>query len=395
MSDPFLKRLHLESILSFRDRTEIEFQPLNVVIGPNGSGKSNLIEIIDLYRALPGDFGSVIRRRGGAEEFLWKGDRRHPLPAYIRGTFSRHITNAAPVVVKHEFEFDSLNNKPIILNENIVEIYGGIEIKTFEFRDAIPWILMHNGKIGDEPSFVTLDQESFESQNSVLNQKKDRSFFPEIAWLGRSLEQLHIFRDWTFGPYSEVRLGSRTDDVADYLIPGSQNLGLILNELMNEDSTKFDTAMKRFLPRYERLTTSLRTGNVQIFLNEMELARPISARRLSDGTLRFMAMLALLLAPNPPPLLCIEEPELGMHPDAVSLLAELFVEASSRMQLIITTHSDALLSALNDHVGSVLVCENNGGGTEVRRLDADRLKHWLGKYSLGEIWRLGEIGGNP
>ena len=84
-----------------------------------------------------------------------------------------------------------------------------------------------------------------------------------------------------------------------------------------------------------------------------------------------------------------------MHPDAIALLAELLVDASTRMQIVVTTHSDALLSALNDHVDSVLVSENNGAGTTIENLDAERLDFWLQKYKLGEIWRLGEIGGNP
>src|SRR5207244_4994904 len=106
------------------------------------------------------------------------------------------------------------------------------------------------------------------------------------------------------------------------------------------------------------------------------------------------AMLALLLAPEPPPLLCMEEPELGLHPDAVSLLADVLVQASARTQLIVTTHSDALVSALTDQAESVLVCENRGG-TVLRRVESARLAHWLDKYRLGEIWRIGELGRNP
>ena len=80
-----------------------------------------------------------------------------------------------------------------------------------------------------------------------------------------------------------------------------------------------------------------------------------------------MAILGLLLSPTPPPLICIEEPELGLHPDAVSLLAELLVEASTRTQLIVTTHSDTLVSEFTDHADSVLVWEHQGG-TELKRL---------------------------
>ena len=133
---------------------------------------------------------------------------------------------------------------------------------------------------------------------------------------------------------------------------------------------------------------------MQFYLHESGLKSPISATRLSDGTIRFMAILALLLSPTPPPLICIEEPELGLHPDAVSLLAELLAEASTRTQLIVTTHSDTLVSGLTDHADSVLVCEHQGG-TELKRLDSGKLKHWLDRYRLGDIWRIGELGGNP
>ena len=134
---------------------------------------------------------------------------------------------------------------------------------------------------------------------------------------------------------------------------------------------------------------------MQLFIHEAGLREPVPSTRISDGTLRILAILALLLAPTPPPLLCLEEPELGMHPDAVALLAELLVDASERMQLVITTHSDVLLSALSEQVDSVIVCENDGAGTNLRRLDPEWLKHWLDEYRLGDLWRIGELGGNP
>ena len=93
-------------------------------------------------------------------------------------------------------------------------------------------------------------------------------------------------------------------------------------------------------------------------------------------------------------MICIEEPELGLHPDAVALLADVLVEASSRTQLIVTTHSDALVSGLTDNVESVLVCEYRAG-TEIKRLDSAQLKHWLDRYRLGDVWRIGQLGGNP
>jgi predicted ATPase len=116
---------------------------------------------------------------------------------------------------------------------------------------------------------------------------------------------------------------------------------------------------------------------VQIYLWEDGLKTPVPATRLSDGTIRFLALLAVLLNPEAVPLLCIEEPELGLHPDALAIIAELLVEASGQTQVVVTTHSDVLVSALTKEADSVLVTDYVGGGTEVRRLDSAKLKHWL------------------
>jgi predicted ATPase len=133
-------------------------------------------------------------------------------------------------------------------------------------------------------------------------------------------------------------------------------------------------------------------GNtVQIFLEEERWLIP--ATRLSDGTVRWLALLALLLHPSPPPLVCIEEPELGLHPDLMPPLARLLKQASERMQIVITTHSDALVDAFTDTPEDVLVCERVDGSTTMRRLDKESLSEWLEMYSLGELWSKGELGG--
>ena len=134
---------------------------------------------------------------------------------------------------------------------------------------------------------------------------------------------------------------------------------------------------------------------MQFYLHETGFAAPIPATRLSDGTIRFVALLATLLSPTPPPLVCIEEPELGLHPDAVALLADILVEASDRTQLVVTTHSDALVSALTAQPDAIVACERPGAGTELRRLDPKRLASWLEDYRLGDLWRMGRTGSEP
>ena len=135
-------------------------------------------------------------------------------------------------------------------------------------------------------------------------------------------------------------------------------------------------------------------GTQQIYFQERDLYSLVPASRLSDGTFRWLCLLAILLDPDPPPLVCIEEPEIGLHPDIVVELAELLCEASKKMQLIVTTHSSTLVDSLTQAPEAVIVCEKVKGATRLQRLKADELRPWLANYSLGELWRSGEIGGN-
>ena len=130
-----------------------------------------------------------------------------------------------------------------------------------------------------------------------------------------------------------------------------------------------------------------------LFLEERG-GRRITAARLSDGTLRYLCLLAILLHPDPPPLIAIEEPELGLHPDIIPHVARLLVAASERTQLVVTTHSRLLVDALSENPGSIVVCEQVNGESQFERLDPERLEGWLEKYSLGDLWSMGELGGN-
>ena len=109
---------------------------------------------------------------------------------------------------------------------------------------------------------------------------------------------------------------------------------------------------------------------MQTRLEEKHLNATIPLIRMSDGTIRWLALLAILLNPDPPPLVCIEEPELGLHPDMIHELAKLLVDASSRMQLIVTTHSDRLIEEFTETPEVVVVCEKDNGSSTLRRLSA-------------------------
>ncbi len=409
---PFLKSLRLQGLLSFPPDSEaIPLTPLNVLIGPNGSGKSNLIEAIELLHALPTGFASAIRSGGGVREWLWKGDNPRifgKIEVEVENFAARHIipsladlySSPYPKTLRYWLRFAEVGQRVEVIEEVLEDADqspGGTEQFYYRFveGDAVVFGL----SIWPPNKSVRRDQKVIERRSilpdeSILAQLKDPSSFPEITELGRNLGFIHSLREWNFGPDAEVRKPQPADLPADSLAPDSRNLGLIFNQLEHSGTwSEFNGYLKRFLPRFERYSTRIEGRTVQFYLHESGLKQPIPASRLSDGTIRFMAILAQLLAPTPPPLICIEEPELGLHPDALALLANLLQEASERTQLIVTTHSDALVSALTEVADSVLVCEYRNG-TVLQRLDSKKLKFWLDKYKLGEIWRIGEIGGN-
>jgi predicted ATPase len=270
----------------------------------------------------------------------------------------------------------------------------------YRFQHGRPAIRVHelvkNGMTHRTFRDVKLKRETLDPQQSVFSQRKDPDIYPEITAVAKRFGSIQIFREWMFGRSAPLRRPQPADLPTDVLLPQLVNLGLVLNDLEHRDQWgRFNELMRRFLPRYTRLTTKIVPGgSVQINLHEDGLSVPVPATRLSDGTLRFVALLAILLNAESGPLICIEEPELGLHPDAMSLLADLLVEASEKTQLIVTTHSDVLVSALTEQAESVLVCDYGENGTELKRQEAAKLKFWLEKYRLGEIWRLGKMGGN-
>ncbi len=390
----FLKSLRVDSLLSFAPGTStIDLSPLNVLIGPNASGKSNLIEVVELLRSTPTGFASAIRDGGGVREWLWKGD--FPKTATID---ARLVRAGKQSDLRYRLEFTAAGDRVEVTDEALEEAdkhkHGAKDVYFYyRFQNGHP--VLNVASNDGKRVARKLQRDSLAPDASVLSQRKEPDLYPELAWATSSFSRIQTFREWSFGRYAAVRQPQPATSPAAVLLPDASNLGLILNQIENSSAAKaFHELLKRFLPRIERVSTLTQGGTIQFFLHEDDLKTAVPATRLSDGTIRFLAMSAILLQPSPPPLVCIEEPELGLHPDALSIVADLLVDASKRTQLIVTTHSDALLSYLSLEPESVLVCENIGG-TQVRRLRADDLTSWLEKYRLGEVWRMGAIGGNP
>ena len=393
----FIKRLRMGGLLSFPpDMESFELQPLNVLIGPNASGKTNFIEVLELLRAAPEDLAVAIRDGGGALEWLWKGSGWKFAPApTLEVETGPYKGSGRPL--KYRLSFRVMGLKAQIQEEAIEEAapHGDGLLSYYDFRQGRSAIDIRVRTHGEETEKRTLPLDERSLDQSVLAQRRDLNLYPELTWLARQFGSIQSFREWSFGRYSAIRQPQRADLQGQWLLPDSSNLALVLNQIEHMSGPVFNEHLKRFFPRFERMSTSISGGTVQFYLHESGFQAPIPSTRISDGTLRFIALLATLLTPSPPPLVCIEEPELGLHPDAVAMLADLLVEASERMQLAVTTHSDVLVSALTDQPAAIVACERLGAGTELRRLDPEELAGWLDEYRLGDLWRMGELGANP
>jgi len=390
-----IQRLRMPGLLSFPpDMDFFELQSLNVLIGPNASGKSNFIEVLGLLNALPTDFAAAIRDGGGAAEWVWKGSLQS-LPATMEvETDSRDASGRR---IRYRLSFGGIGPHVNIVDETIDEARAadGSWNPCYVFSQGRPEFLIR---------VQTLDRQRIEKRSaqsderllaqSVLARLKDEYFYPELFQLGAVFESIGTFREWTFGPHG-ARQPQRSDLPTERLLPNCSNLALVLNQIEHKRGPVFNEYLKRFFPRFRRMTTEVSAGGVQFYLHESGFGTPVPAARLSDGTIRFVALLATLLNPRPPQVVCIDEPELGLHPDAVTMLADLLIETSDRMQLVVTTHSDALVSALTNQPDAIVACERPGAGTRLRRLDPEKLASWLEDYRLGDLWRMGELGANP
>lgn len=395
-----LKSIYLENFLSYSTGMErLELGPLNVLIGPNASGKSNLIEAISLLASAPRNLLTTIRDGGGVEEWLWKGGAPFPT-ALIDATFSAPATGSIKNNINYQLSFTVNQRHLKIIDERITaESTTGRRNKS-----AIYYAYQHN----DHHSILSLVENHKRKQillprneisvdQSVLSQHRSMTMYPELTYLATQLEAIRCYREWHFGRYIALRLPQRADLPDDFLLENASNLGLVVNNLQNRPATKkrLLELLQKFYAEVEDITTRVQGNTIQIFFHETGLQAPVPATQLSDGILRYLGLLTILCHPEPPPLICLEEPELGIHPDLLPTVTELLQECAERTQLVVTTHSEVIVDVLTDRPEAVIVCEKNSEqGTQLKRLTKVEMEVWLKDYSLGDLWCSGEIGGN-
>ncbi len=396
----FIKSLHLKNILSFKD-TKLDLQPLNVLIGPNGSGKSNLIDVIGLLQAVPNDIAEFLRRNGPTRDWVWKGhdsDEKHAQTAEISA-----VVDLTESCIAYDLGISVSHDLLRALSERIDVIglpAGGQRPSSLVLRSENSAVQFWPERFDDDITTLSsysagLIMDKIHPHESVL---RNMQLVEKSRTLERLLFRLHnvkIYRDWRVGRNSAARNLQRTDGDPNFLAEDFSNLALVVNDLLSRRlEPSLSDYLKRFYESYESLHPRIFGNTIELIVNEAGMSTPLPASRLSDGTIRFIALLAILCHPEPPPLICIEEPEIAMHPDSQDLVVELLKKASERTQLIVTTHSPWLIDRLSAKPEQVLVCDRRPGeGTQFKRFTRAELEDWLEDQPLGEVWMAGALGG--
>ena len=426
---PFLRRLRVRGLLSFGpDTPEFEFSPLDVLIGANAAGKSNFLEAIRLLAAAPTDLAGAIRRRGGVGDWLWKGEG-----AAASATLSAEVgpfpETGRGLRYHLEITGDEVG-RPVVSDERIEEapspdaapddrearlLYGTVNgvpvLRAADRLDTGTWppegarlgeptlAMFPEDAVAEQPArlqaLVRLPPDAIPPGQSVLASCRDLEPCPELSWLARQLGRIAVFGARPVGPDAPARKPQPADLPGDRLLPDASNLASVWREIERREPGRPDELLRRFLPRWERLSTRESDGKIECLFHEFGLEAPVPAAGVADGTIAFVTVLAALLAPSPPSVLCLEKPEADLHPDHLFPLEDVLADACERTQVLLTTHSDDLVSGFTDRPESVAVCERQPNGTVLRRLDPKIVEEWAEDGPLGDLWRFGALGGTP
>ncbi|MCY3698752.1 MAG: AAA family ATPase [Gemmatimonadetes bacterium] len=348
-----IRTITIEGFKSFKALRDLPLRSLNVLIGANGSGKSNFLEALELMTLCacrPQRIDEYVKRAGGANRLL-------------------HFGTKATAQIRFEAKFkDDQGDFSIIMRPDVEDRLfplfsaGGSDLlREIELKPNKTWLL------------------------GIL---QDR-----LA----DLETLH-FHDTS--PRSPIKTDADLHDNRRLRRDGS-NLAPFLYLLRKKYATSYDMIRSTvrlaapFLEDFALKPLALNEDKIRLEWRHVRSDAYFDASSLSDGSLRFIALATALLQPPPlrPAVMLLDEPELGLHPYAITLLASLLRRASEDSQIIVATQSPVLLDHFEPE--DVLVAERVVGATTLRRLDSERLGDWLEDYSLGQLWEKNELGGRP
>lgn len=368
MHTPQLDYITVKGFKSISSIEKMKLRPVNVVIGPNGSGKSNFIGVFSFLHAIrEGRLQDYVRKAGGAEQLLHFGSKKTE-EIKIHMSFKGGI---------NEYR---LSLKPSTDDS----LYPSTEIAFFR-AEGYP-----------NPYNEVLPPRENGREAGISN--------PDLKgtadWVRTRLGQWRLYHVHDTSDTSPMRKTAQLNDNA-YLRSDGSNLPAFLYLLQAKHPETYSLirrSVQRMAPFFDDFTLSpdpLNENTIRLAWKHKNSDQYFGASALSDGTLRFITLASLLLQPIQylPSIILVDEPELGLHPSAITLLASMVKQASQKTQVILSTQSSLLLDHFQPE--DVLVAERVDGGTAFSRLDPDRYSSWLEDYSLGQLWEKNELGGRP
>jgi predicted ATPase len=336
--------------------------PVTVVVGPNGSGKTNLYRALYLLQAAAeGRLARTLAEEGGAPSVMWAGARDFKKPVRMKVTVTLDDELAFELscgIVPKDPSGTLFVLDPEVKEEHLWALSGGRRAVLMERKDRTAFLRDSEGKRVTFPTQLW-------SAESVLDQLAEPQRFPRLTELQRTLKSwrfYHQFRTDLDSPARQTQVGVRTVALAN----DGRDLAAALQTILEiGDARALAKALDDAFPGAQ-LEIQAPQGRFSLLVHMPGLNRPMGAGELSDGTLRYLCLLAALLSPRPPPFLALNEPETSLHPDLVGPLSRLIVEASRNSQIWVTTHAEPLAEAISRRTGYEPVrLIKHAGATEI------------------------------
>ncbi|HBL31105.1 MAG TPA: chromosome segregation protein SMC [Acidobacteria bacterium] len=371
-------------IKGFRSLRDVSWEPgkLNVLIGPNGSGKSNLLRALSLLqRSAQGGLSEAILRQGGIGALLWDGQEQE---------MSWSITEKTEMAYELRLRRLGATSAYRVEDELLADFFGSAILNKFlERRPG------HAATFDDDERMLNANEGSVPDDESLLSLIAGPFAKPAILAFRDRCASWGIYHDLHVDPNAPLRQPA-VARLEKRVAPDGQNLIPVLHTLYTSSrdfKNDVDQAMQAaFGEDFEDLTfPPAADQRVQMRLRWRSLKSAQSAADLSDGTIRFLLLLAILANPEPESLIAIDEPEAGLHPGMLPIVAEFAREAARKSQVILTTHSPQFLDAFGQEPPTTTITQWVDGATQLSVVDGEELARWLAEYSLGALFRSGEL----
>ncbi|GKQ51884.1 AAA family ATPase [Bradyrhizobium sp. Ce-3] len=336
------------SISNYRSirRLFMSIQPLSVFVGENGVGKSNLYKSLSLLRdAATGRITRTISDEGGLNSVFWSGDRRRGSDALLRLAvrfdhvrYSIELGFPSPVSA-------AFPGEPMIKSEKIEATHGKRTVVMMERTNSLVSVRGENGAWSQHKDAVLPSE-------TALAGLSDGKGSPEIDLIRNAMLSWRFYHDFRTDPASPIRKPCLAITTPSMSADG-HDLAAVLATLftIRQDAGDLQDAIEDAFPGAE-LRAWEKNGLCEFQLQQADMPRPFRAHELSDGTLKYLCLLAVFMGYRLPPFIALNEPETSLHPSLLAPLARLIVKASSRADIWIVTHSEHLMEALRNE-GSV------------------------------------------